>query len=92
MVVGSYLASTGEGSDALRIDLRIQDNRSGEIVAAVVETGTVGDLADLVLLAGARLRGSLAAEDSVFHMRIRFALDNTEVARASPGFTAYVDL
>lgn len=59
VVVGSYLLAPGDGSGEIRIDLRIQDQRSGEIVAAVVESGTVGELADLVLLAGLRLRRAL---------------------------------
>ncbi len=62
VVVGSYLAPTGSGSGALRLDLRLQDHRSGEIVAAVVETGTVDDLADLVQSAGLRLRRALGEE------------------------------
>ncbi len=59
IVVGSYLASTDGEDGPLRIDLRLQDGRTGEIVAAVVESGTVSELPDLVSLAGRRLRGSL---------------------------------
>jgi len=62
VVVGSYLVA-GEGSGEIRIDLRLQDQRSGETVAAVVESGTVGELADLVLLAGLRLRHALGDEE-----------------------------
>lgn len=65
VVVGSYLAPDGDDSDELRIDLRVQDRRSGEIVAAVVETGTVGGLADLVSSAGRSLRHALGDEEQL---------------------------
>ncbi len=67
LVVGAYFG----GSDAtapLRLDLRLEDAASGEVLATVTESGTAGDLGDLVGRAGARLRdrlgvGGVAAAD-----------------------------
>jgi tetratricopeptide (TPR) repeat protein/TolB-like protein len=59
VLLGSYL-SLGEGSaKRLRIDLRVQDTVAGETVASVTETGTEGDVFDLVSRVGEQLRQSL---------------------------------
>ena len=59
VVVGSY-AVVGTGPKAqIRLDLRLQDARSGNIVEAVSEVGTEAHLFDLVLNAGERLRAAL---------------------------------
>jgi TolB-like protein len=57
VVVGSYVSM---GTD-LRVDVRLQDTRSGELVAEMSETGTAQDLFPLVARAGAELRGRLHA-------------------------------
>jgi eukaryotic-like serine/threonine-protein kinase len=62
VVVGSY-AVVGDGADAqLRLDLRLQDVRTGNIVEAVSETGTEAHLFDLVLRAGETLRSALGLQ------------------------------
>jgi eukaryotic-like serine/threonine-protein kinase len=62
VVVGSY-AIVGSRSDArVRLDLRLQDARTGNIVEAVSETGTEAHLFDLVLRAGERLRSALGVQ------------------------------
>jgi DNA-binding winged helix-turn-helix (wHTH) protein/tetratricopeptide (TPR) repeat protein len=62
VVVGSY-AILGKQSDAqVRLDLRLQDARTGNIVEAVSETGTEAHLFDLVLRAGERLRSALGVQ------------------------------
>ena len=59
VVVGSY-AVVGTGPKAqIRLDLRLQDARNGNIVEAVSEIGTEAHLFDLVLNAGERLRAAL---------------------------------
>jgi DNA-binding winged helix-turn-helix (wHTH) protein/tetratricopeptide (TPR) repeat protein len=59
VVAGSY-ALLGDKSDApLRLDLRLQDTRSGETVGAISEAGTPDRLLDLVSRAGERLREKL---------------------------------
>jgi tetratricopeptide (TPR) repeat protein/TolB-like protein len=56
VVVGSYFAV---GSGTLRLDLRLQDTSSGDIVTAVSEEGTEAELPALVSRLGGRLRQSL---------------------------------
>ena len=68
VVLGSYLASGPDGGH-LRLDLQVVENRSGEILAAVVETGGLGELSDLVLLAGMRLRGALGESTDLANLR-----------------------
>jgi serine/threonine protein kinase/tetratricopeptide (TPR) repeat protein len=61
VVVGSYLA-LGEGSATkVRLDLRLQDTRNGEVVASASETRTMLELENLVTNAGTVLRRQLGA-------------------------------
>jgi tetratricopeptide (TPR) repeat protein/tRNA A-37 threonylcarbamoyl transferase component Bud32 len=61
VVLGSYLA-LGEGAARqVRLDLRLQDTRDGEVVASASETRKAVELAGLVTNAGALLRGQLGA-------------------------------
>ncbi len=57
VVVGSYLAM-GKGGP-LRIDLRVQEANGGETIAAVSESGSETELADLVSRASSSLRQKL---------------------------------
>lgn len=59
VVAGSY-ASLGQDSDGqVRLDLRLEDARSGETTAGISETGSEARLFDLVSRAGERLRAKL---------------------------------
>ncbi len=59
VVLGSYLAS-GEGSKMkIHINLKVQDAKSGEIIATVSEDGTESDLARLVSRSDDGIRQSL---------------------------------
>ena len=61
VVLGSYLL-LGEGPDQkVRLDLRLQDTRTGELIASASETRTSGELINLVTSAGALLRRQLGA-------------------------------
>ena len=61
LVLGSYIVMGEKGSrQQLRLDLRLQDARSGEVVASIGETGPEADLFDLLSRAGAQLRGKLS--------------------------------
>jgi tetratricopeptide (TPR) repeat protein/tRNA A-37 threonylcarbamoyl transferase component Bud32 len=63
VVVGSYLVAGtggGPGSRQIRLDLRLQDARSGE-TTTLAETGTEAGLFQLVAHAGERLRRELRA-------------------------------
>jgi eukaryotic-like serine/threonine-protein kinase len=62
LVAGSYaILNSGSGSQ-VRLDLRLLDARTGNIMEAVSETGTEAHLFDLVLKAGERLRGALGVQ------------------------------
>ncbi|MGI8769897.1 MAG: tetratricopeptide repeat protein [Acidobacteriaceae bacterium] len=62
VVVGAY-AVIGSGSEGqIRLDLRLQDTRTGETVTAVSETGTESHLFNLVSRAGERLRAGLGIQ------------------------------
>jgi eukaryotic-like serine/threonine-protein kinase len=59
VVVGSY-AKVGESADGpIRVDLRLQDTRSGETIGAISEVGTEAHLLDLVSRTGQHLREKL---------------------------------
>jgi eukaryotic-like serine/threonine-protein kinase len=59
VILGSYL-DLGKGAGGeVRLDLRLQDAARGETIAAISETGSEGDLAQLVSRSGARLREHL---------------------------------
>ena len=61
VIAGSYV-EVGAGQQArVRLDLRLQDARSGDIAFAAAETGTETELFDLVSRAGASLRSRLGA-------------------------------
>jgi eukaryotic-like serine/threonine-protein kinase len=59
VVLGSYFDSGKEAGGQVRLDLWLQDARVGETVAAVSETGTEGQLLELVSRTGSELRGKL---------------------------------
>ena len=57
VILGSYF-DLGDGSD-IRVDLRIQDAKSGQIVSTVTRRGSETRLDDLITQAGAELRSKL---------------------------------
>ena len=59
IVLGSYLDQGGESEAQLRIDLWLQDAKTGEITATVSEKGSEHDLDNLATRAGADLRQKL---------------------------------
>lgn len=59
VVAGSYAALGAMSEGQIRLDLRLQDTRSGETVAAISESGTEAHLLDLVSRAGEHLREKL---------------------------------
>src|SRR6266851_3435894 len=59
VVVGAYATVGGKSDGQLRLDLRLQDTRSGETTDALSETGTESQLLDLISRAGERLRTKL---------------------------------
>ena len=61
VVLGSYLALGDAGAQAVRLDLRLQDTRTGEVVTSVSETRRSSELLPLVARTGALLRDQLGA-------------------------------
>ncbi|HMI51664.1 MAG TPA: tetratricopeptide repeat protein [Candidatus Saccharimonadales bacterium] len=59
VILGSYLAS---GNGQVRLDMRVQDAITGEILVSVTETGPEGEIGDTVARAGAKLRQTLGAD------------------------------
>jgi serine/threonine protein kinase/tetratricopeptide (TPR) repeat protein len=57
VILGSYL-DLGDGSD-IRVDLRVQDAKTGQIVSTVTRRGSETHLDDLITQAGAELRSKL---------------------------------
>jgi DNA-binding winged helix-turn-helix (wHTH) protein/tetratricopeptide (TPR) repeat protein/TolB-like protein len=59
VVVGAYAAVGAKSDGHIRLDLRLQDTRSGETTDAISEIGTESGLLDLVSRAGEHLRQKL---------------------------------
>ena len=59
VVSGSYATLNEKSGDQIRVDVRLQDTRTGETLDALSETGTESNLFDLVSKAGQRLRSKL---------------------------------
>ncbi|HTO74657.1 MAG TPA: protein kinase [Thermoanaerobaculia bacterium] len=59
VVLGSYVSLVAPAGEQIRVDLLVQDARSGETVASISETGSESDLFRLVSSAGQELRAKL---------------------------------
>jgi serine/threonine-protein kinase len=82
---GGYFVSGTEGEASLRLDLALQDAKSGQTVANVARTGALAELPSLITTAAAELRGKLglAATVPALQQQIRKAQPpNTDVARS----------
>ena len=62
VVIGSYLIVGESGSNALRLDARLQDTIAGETVKSVAASGSNDELFDIVRRTGAELREVLGVE------------------------------
>jgi DNA-binding winged helix-turn-helix (wHTH) protein/tetratricopeptide (TPR) repeat protein len=63
LVLGSYLTIGTSGHDQVRLDVRMQDGKTGEILTEVAEVGSTQDLFHLVSRVGARLRDRLGIQE-----------------------------
>jgi eukaryotic-like serine/threonine-protein kinase len=59
VIVGSYATLGKEPGGQIRLDLRLEDTRTGEALEAISETGSESRLFDLISHAGDRLRTKL---------------------------------
>jgi len=62
LVLGSYVNIGATGDDQLRLDVRMQDGKTGEVLAEFSDTGSLRDLFRLVAHTGAKLRDRLGVE------------------------------
>ncbi len=61
LVVGSFVRIARHDGNQLRLDARMQEAKTGEILAEVAEVGSDRDLFQLISRMGGRLRGHLGA-------------------------------
>jgi tetratricopeptide (TPR) repeat protein len=59
VLVGSYLATGNQKSDAFRLDVRLQDASSGDIVSSFAEAGSLGELPEMLKEIGTAVRTKL---------------------------------
>src|ERR1700733_4052204 len=59
VVLGSYFGRGDDTKGKIRIDLQLQDTRTGETIAVISREGKASELTDLVSNGGAMLRGKL---------------------------------
>ena len=59
LVLGSYTILSKADRGRLRLDVRLQDAKTGEILAEIAEIGSTQDLFDLVSRAGEKLRARI---------------------------------
>jgi serine/threonine protein kinase/tetratricopeptide (TPR) repeat protein len=83
LILGSYLTVGKQGEGQIRLDVRLQDAATGDIVATVTETGREPELLELVSRTGGRLReklgvGALSEEESA---QARASLPSNDVVR-----------
>jgi class 3 adenylate cyclase/tetratricopeptide (TPR) repeat protein len=63
VVAGAYVASGNLPADSIRLDLRLQDARSGQTLTSFEQEGTVGAVSDLLRRAGSDLRNHLGVKN-----------------------------
>jgi class 3 adenylate cyclase/tetratricopeptide (TPR) repeat protein len=63
VVAGSYVAAGNQRSDAIRLDMRLQEASSGDIVTSFSEDGNIGTLAEMLQRAGAAMRAKLRIQE-----------------------------
>jgi DNA-binding winged helix-turn-helix (wHTH) protein/tetratricopeptide (TPR) repeat protein len=63
LVLGSYTTIGDKNRGQIRLDLRLQNADSGDMIAELAETGAEGELFDLVSRAGYRLRQKLGMSE-----------------------------
>ena len=85
IVLGSYLAQGAAGAGRLRVDFRVQDTRTGEILQAWSQDGTEADLLNLIAESGASARQRLglgeAAASTTTLASAKLGLPNSGQAR-----------
>ena len=84
VLLGSYLALGNAPAGKVRLDLQVQDTKTGETLTVISREGTETELAELVSRSGADLRQKLGVGEITAHeaLEIRAAVpENLEAAR-----------
>jgi len=63
VVLGSYLATGSETTGKIRLDLQLQDTRTGETIAVISRKGEVSELTELISQSGVSLRQKLGIRE-----------------------------
>jgi eukaryotic-like serine/threonine-protein kinase len=63
VVAGSYVAAGNQKSDAIRLDMHVQDASTGDIVTSFSEDGNIGTLAETLKRASAAIRAKLGIQE-----------------------------
>jgi class 3 adenylate cyclase/tetratricopeptide (TPR) repeat protein len=63
VLAGSYVASGNLNSDEVRLDVRLQDAISGEIISSLARTGSIGTLPAVLKQVGAAIRAKLGVQE-----------------------------
>jgi len=91
VVAGTYLAAPGGGAREVRVDVRVTDAATGEILVAFSESSAEGELLALVQRVGARLRTALGVgdlnEQEVASLRAALPANVTAARRYAEGLT-----
>lgn len=83
IVLGSYTALGSRGGGQIRVDVRLQDTRTGDTVAAWSHTGTEAELLKLISENGTAVRSRLNVEDAA--MVASTASGRPDVPTLAPG-------
>jgi len=85
VVTGSFTRiGSGSPADRIRLDIHLQNTSTGQTVSSLSETGTVGEIFDLIAEAGVRLRQQLGATplSSSEEAEIRHAMPANSVVQS----------
>jgi tetratricopeptide (TPR) repeat protein/tRNA A-37 threonylcarbamoyl transferase component Bud32 len=63
VVVGSYFDPGGQPGQNVRLDLRLQDTATGQVLNSLTDTATIADMPSVAARTGLRLRRTLGAGD-----------------------------
>lgn len=63
VIAGSYVAAGNQNTDEVRLDVRLQDANSGEIVSSLARSGSLGTLPGVLKQIGAAVRAKLGVQE-----------------------------
>jgi eukaryotic-like serine/threonine-protein kinase len=63
VVAGSYFDPGGQPGQSVRLDLRLQDTATGQVLSSLTDTATIADMPSVAARTGLRLRRTLGAGD-----------------------------